>query len=64
MEDFQLFRDWLVVEERQRGLSSLRRICWRTGETFGIAFDDPAYVTGLPLTPRRRPASCATATPP
>ncbi len=47
MEDFQLFRDWLVVEERQRGLSSLRQICWRTGETFGIAFDDPAYVTWL-----------------
>lgn len=51
LEDFQLFRDWLVVEERQRGLTSLRQISWKTGETFGIAFDDPAYVTWLSYNP-------------
>lgn len=51
MEDFQLFRDWLVIEERQRGLTSLRQICWKTGETFGIAFDDPTYVTWLAYNP-------------
>ncbi|MFS2225538.1 prolyl oligopeptidase family serine peptidase [Pantoea sp. B65] len=51
LEDFQLFRDWLVVEERQRGLTSLRQINWQSGETFGIAFDDPAYVTWLSYNP-------------
>ncbi|MBP2167031.1 oligopeptidase B [Erwinia toletana] len=51
LEDFQLFRDWLVLEERQRGLTSLRQINWQSGETFGIAFDDPAYVTWLAYNP-------------
>lgn len=51
MEDFQLFRDWLVVEERQRGLTSLRQIHWETGEVTGIAFDDPTYVTWLAFNP-------------
>lgn len=51
LEDFQLFRDWLVLEERQRGLTSLRQISWKSGETFGIAFDDPAYVTWLSYNP-------------
>ncbi|MCU5775879.1 prolyl oligopeptidase family serine peptidase [Erwiniaceae bacterium BAC15a-03b] len=51
LEDFQLFRDWLVLEERQRGLTSLRQINWQSGDTFGIAFDDPAYVTWLAYNP-------------
>ncbi|QKJ87473.1 oligopeptidase B [Paramixta manurensis] len=51
LEDFQLFRDWLVVEERQRGLTSLRQIAWQNGEEMGIAFDDPAYVTWLAYNP-------------
>ena len=54
MEDFQLFRDWLVVEERQRGLTSLRQINWASGETSGIAFDDPTYVTWLAYNPTPR----------
>ncbi|WP_312045866.1 prolyl oligopeptidase family serine peptidase, partial [Erwinia sp.] len=51
LEDFALFRDWLVVEERQRGLTSLRQINWQSGEDYGIAFDDPAYVTWLAVNP-------------
>ncbi|MCP1440744.1 oligopeptidase B [Erwinia persicina] len=51
LEDFALFRDWLVVEERQRGLTSLRQINWQSGEDYGIAFDDPAYVTWLSVNP-------------
>lgn len=51
LEDFQLFADWLVVEERQRGLTSLRQICRSSGETSGIAFDDPTYVTWLGWNP-------------
>ncbi len=47
LEGFTLFTDWLVVEERQRGLTSLRQINRKTREVTGIAFDDPAYVTWL-----------------
>jgi len=51
LEDFSLFRDWLVVEERQRGLTRLRQICWKTGKDTEITFDDPAYVTWLSYNP-------------
>lgn len=51
LEGFTLFTDWLVVEERQRGLTSLRQINRKTGEVAGIAFDDPAYVTWLSYNP-------------
>ena len=45
LEGYSLFRDWLVVEERQRGLTSLRQIHWQNGKEVRIAFDDPTYVT-------------------
>ncbi|SQC92827.1 Protease 2 [Cedecea neteri] len=51
LEDFTLFRDWLVVAERQQGLTSLRQINRHTRESTGIAFDDPAYVTWLGYNP-------------
>jgi oligopeptidase B len=51
LEGFTLFTDWLVVEERQRGLTSLRQINRETREVTGIAFDDPAYVTWLGYNP-------------
>ena len=51
LEGFTLFTDWLVVEERQRGLTSLRKINRKTREVIGIAFDDPAYVTWLAYNP-------------
>ena len=51
LEGFTLFTDWLVVEERQRGLTSLRQINRKTREIMGIAFDDPAYVTWLAYNP-------------
>lgn len=51
LEGYTLFTDWLVVEERERGLTSLRQINRRTGEESGIAFDDPAYVTWIANNP-------------
>lgn len=51
LEDFTLFRDWLVVEERQRGLTSLRQIHRQTHQEAAIAFDDPAYVTWIAYNP-------------
>lgn len=57
LEGFTLFTDWLVVEERQRGLTSLRQINRKTREVVGIAFDDPAYVTWLAYNPERNVAT-------
>ena len=51
LEDFTLFRDWLVVEERQRGLTSLRQIHRHRQQETAIAFDDPAYVTWIAYNP-------------
>ena len=51
LEDYTLFRDWLVVEERQQGLTRLRQIHWQSGEEKAIAFDDPTYVTWLGYNP-------------
>ncbi|MBD8213247.1 S9 family peptidase [Erwinia persicina] len=47
LEGYTLFRDWLVVEEREQGLTRLRQISWARGESRSIAFDDPAYVTWI-----------------
>ncbi len=51
LENFTLFTQWLVVEERHQGLTSLRQINWESGEEKGIAFDDPTYVTWLAYNP-------------
>jgi len=51
LENFTLFTQWLVVEERHQGLTSLRQINWESGEEKGIAFDDPTYVTWLGYNP-------------
>lgn len=62
LEGFTLFTDWLVVEERQRGLTSLRQINRKTREVIGIAFDDPAYVTWIGFNPEPESSRRATAT--
>ncbi|EFE7959033.1 oligopeptidase B [Escherichia coli] len=56
LEGFTLFTDWLVVEERQRGLTSLRQINRKTREVIGIAFDDPAYVIWIAYNPESETA--------
>lgn len=50
-EDYELFRDWLVVEERSQGLTSLRQIQWQTGAEKVIRFDDPTYTAWLGTNP-------------
>ncbi|MGY0152636.1 S9 family peptidase [Edwardsiella tarda] len=52
LEGFCLFRDWLVVEERANGLTTLRQIQRHTGEERRIRFDDPTYVTWLGYNPQ------------
>ncbi|MRT05022.1 S9 family peptidase [Ewingella americana] len=51
LEGFSLFRDWLVVEEREQGLTNLRQIHWTSGEENSLNFDDPTYVTWLAYNP-------------
>lgn len=51
LESYVLLRDWLVVEEREGGLTRLRQIRWQDGEQKEIAFDDPTYVTWLGYNP-------------
>ncbi|RWR03829.1 protease 2 [[Pantoea] beijingensis] len=51
LEDFQLFRDWLVLEERQHGLTRIRQLAWLGGQEINIAFDDPTYVSWLGYNP-------------
>ncbi|EMH4162333.1 prolyl oligopeptidase family serine peptidase [Pluralibacter gergoviae] len=47
LEDFSLFSDWLVVQERENGLTRLRQMHHRTCEARDITFDDPTYVTWI-----------------
>ncbi|MFI8415673.1 S9 family peptidase [Serratia sp. NPDC078593] len=51
LEGFNLFRDWLVVEERAAGLTQLRQLHWHSAEEKRIAFDDPTYATWLAYNP-------------
>lgn len=51
LEDFTLFRDWLVVEEREHGLIRLRQIHRHSQRETQIAFDDPTYVTWIAYNP-------------
>ncbi|MBL0547001.1 S9 family peptidase [Aeromonas jandaei] len=51
LESYALFKDWLVLEERSKGLTRLRQVNWQSGEQKEIAFDDPAYVTWLAYNP-------------
>lgn len=51
LESFELFRDWLVLEEREKGLTSLRQVHWQTGAEKNISFNDPSYVTWLAYNP-------------
>jgi len=44
IEDFELFREHLVVVERRAGLLELEVRRWDGGEPHTVAFPDPAYV--------------------
>ena len=43
IEDMDLFRNYLVVTEREDGLVRLKVIPWDGSEEHSIAFEDPAY---------------------
>ncbi|MBD2783668.1 S9 family peptidase [Xenorhabdus sp. DI] len=51
LENFALFNDGLVVQERTKGLSSIRQIDWKTQQEKRVQFDDPAYMASLGYNP-------------
>ncbi|EYU14826.1 protease II [Photorhabdus aegyptia] len=51
LEDFDLFNDWLVVQERTKGLPTIRQINWQTQQEKQIKFDDPSYMAWIDYNP-------------
>jgi oligopeptidase B len=47
LEDLEVFRDFLVLVERQEGLRRIRVIPWDGGDEHEISFDEPAYAIDL-----------------
>ncbi|CDH02753.1 protease II [Xenorhabdus bovienii str. feltiae Moldova] len=51
LENFALFNNWLVVQERTKGLSTIRQIDWKTQQEKRVKFDEPAYMASLSYNP-------------
>ena len=48
LSDFDVFREFLVLEERQRGLTSIRVVPWADdGAAHELQFDEPVYRVNL-----------------
>ena len=47
LEDFEIFQDHLVLEERKQGLVHIRMIPWGGGKEHELDFGEPAYLTYL-----------------
>lgn len=45
--DFELFKDYVVLEERARGLTQIRVVPWSGRGDHYLAFDEPAYRANL-----------------
>lgn len=43
LEGYELMQDWLVVEERAKGLPVLRQINFKTSKSITLSFNDPVY---------------------
>lgn len=46
-EDYEVFADYLVVEERQNGLLHLRVICWDNQKEDSLPFSQPTYSVAI-----------------
>ncbi|MFO8129441.1 MAG: S9 family peptidase [Bacteroidales bacterium] len=44
LEDFEIFRNFLAINERREGLTHIRIMGWDTNEDYYLEFNDPAYV--------------------
>jgi oligopeptidase B len=45
--DFELFKDYLALEERARGLTQIRVLPWSGGSDHYLEFEEPAYRANL-----------------
>lgn len=51
VENFVLFRDWLVVAEREQGLTHIRKINWQSQQQQQLTVEDPTYMAWLAYNP-------------
>jgi oligopeptidase B len=51
LQSFDLFKDYLVLNERIDGISKIRIIGWHNGVDKYISFDEPTYVSSLDNNP-------------
>ena len=49
LEGFEIFRDYLVLEEREEGLLQIKIINEKNGETYDLPFSDPTYTAYIGL---------------
>ena len=51
LQGFEIFKDFLVLSEKEKGLSQLRIIDWKEREEHYIEFDDEAYDAWISMNP-------------
>ncbi len=51
LENFEVFKNYIVLQERENGLTQLRIIKWNNKKDFYIKFQDPAYVAYISTNP-------------
>lgn len=51
LENFEIFKDHLVLEERHEGLIRIRVIPWKGTEEHYLVFDEPAYLAHVSINP-------------
>jgi len=51
LEDFEIFKDHLVVSERKNGLTQIRVMPWKGGGEHYLQFEEPAYAAFLSVNP-------------
>lgn len=56
LESFETFRDYLVLEEREKGLTQLRVRRFADQHEHFIRFDDPTYAAGIGYNPEQNSA--------
>ncbi len=56
LESFELFQDYLVVEERKQGLIQLRILPWKGGDEHYLDFGEPTYFAFLGENPEFKTA--------
>lgn len=49
LEGFEIFNDYLVIEEREKGLLKINIRNWKTGETEYLPFHDPTYTAYISI---------------